>query len=139
MKSLLVKVALVASLALLVAAVPALAAQGGMNPSQTCADNTIIVTFPGGSFPQEIPSHGGCASTVARYGNPTQIGDYSHSAYVAQCKLLKSELPPELWNAPVVIDYSQTPPSNVGGFGGKVQTCTYLLKAYHSGTLTHPE
>jgi hypothetical protein len=44
-----------------------------------------------------------------------------------------------LWNAPVVIDCSQNPPSNVGGFRGKVQTCTYLLKGYHSGTLTHPE
>jgi hypothetical protein len=58
---------------------------------------------------------------------------------VAQCKLLKSELPPELWNAPVIIDYSQNPPSNLGGFGGKGQTCTYLLKGYHSGTLTHTE
>jgi hypothetical protein len=138
-RSLLVKVGLVATLALLMAAVPALAAQGELNPSKTCADNTIIVTGPGFSFPQEIPSHGGCASTVARYGNPTQIGNYSHSAYVAQCKQLESELPAELWNAPVVIDYSQDPPSNVGGFGGKIQTCTYLLKGYHSGTLTHPE
>ena len=140
MRSFLVKVALVAALALLVAAVPALATQGKLNPSKTCADNTIDVEYaPGQTFPQEIPSHGGCASTVARYGNPTQIGNYSHSAYVAQCKLLKSELPAELWNAPVIIDYTQDPPSNVGGFGGKIQTCTYLLKGYHSGTLTHPE
>ena len=140
MRSLLVRVALVATLALLVAAVPALAAQGRLNPSKTCADNTIIVEYaPGQTFPQEIPSHGGCASTVARYGNPTQIGNYSHSAYVAQCKLLKSELPPALWNAPVAIDYSTNPPTNFGGFGGKIETCTYLLKGYHSGTLTHPE
>ncbi|MBA2714974.1 MAG: hypothetical protein H0U55_15640 [Rubrobacteraceae bacterium] len=139
MRSLLVKVALVATLALLVASFPALAAQGRLNPSQTCADNTITVVAGPFSFPQEIPSHGGCASTVARYGNPTQIGDYSHSAYVAQCKSLREELPAELWNAPVIIDYSQDPPSNVGGFGGKIQTCTYLLKGYHSGTLTHPE
>jgi len=135
----LIKVALVATLALLVAAVPALAAQGVLNPSQTCADNTITVVAGPDSFEQEIPSHGGCASTVARYGNPTQIGNYSHSAYVAQCKQLESELPAELWNAPVLIDYSQDPPSNLGGFGGKIQTCTYLLKGYHSGTLTHPE
>jgi len=135
----LVKVALVATLALVVAAVPALAAQGGLNPSRTCADNTITVTGPGFSFPQEIPSHGGCASTVARYGNPTQIGDYSHSAYVAQCKQLQDELPPALWNAPVIIVQTEEGPSNVGGFGGKIQSCTYLLKGYHSGTLTHPE
>ena len=142
MRSLLIKVALVATLALLVAAVPALAAQGErLNPSEQCADNTIDVEFVPGqpAEPFGIPSHGGCASTVARYGNPVAPGQYSHSAYTAQCKVLKSALPAGLWNAPVVIDYSQDPPSNVGGFGGKVQTCTWLLKGYHSGTLTHPE
>jgi hypothetical protein len=140
-KALLSKAALVAVLALLLAAVPALAAPGGANPSQICADNTFTVEFaPGVSFPQEIASHGGCVSTVARYGNPVGPGEYSHSAYVAQCKVLQDELPPELWNAPVeIVEQEGEVPMNVGGFGGKISTCTYLLKGYHSGTLTHPE
>lgn len=116
---------------------PALAAT---NPSKTCADNTIMVEFaPGIAFPLEIPSHGGCVSTVASRGNPVAAGDYSHAAFVAQCKLLEDELPAELWNAPVIIDNTGPIPSNVGGFGGKIETCTFLLKGYHSGTLIHPE
>lgn len=112
------------------------------NPSQACADNTILVQFgpgPNDVLPLEIPSHGGCVSTVASRGTVVAPGDYSHAAFVAQCKLLKSMLPPELWNAPV--DIVQTPegPSNVGGFGGNINTCTQLLQAYHSGTLSHPE
>jgi hypothetical protein len=109
------------------------------NPSQICADNTITVGGGDESFPLEIPSHGGCVSTVAVNGNPVAPGDYSHAAFVAQCKLLESELPSELWNAPVVIDDSGEIPSNIGGFGGKIETCTWLLEGYHSGTLTHPE
>ena len=110
------------------------------NPSQICADNTFLVEFaPGISFPLEIASHGGCVSTVASRGNPVAAGDYSQAAFVAQCKLLHDVLPAELWNAPVVIDNTGPIPSNVGGFGGKIETCTYLLRGYHSGTLTHPE
>ena len=140
MKALLTKVALVAALALLMAVAPAMAAPGGANPSQVCADDTFTVQFaPGVSFEQEIASHGGCVSTVARYGNPVGPGQYSHSAYVAQCKVLQDELPAGLWNAPVQIVQTDGVPMNVGGFGGKISTCTYLLKGYHSGTLTHPE
>lgn len=114
------------------------------NPSQACSENnnTITVRFgpgPNDVFPLEIASHGGCVSTVASRGTEVAPGDYSHAAFVAQCKLLKSVLPPELWNDPV--DIVQTPegPSNVGGFGGNINTCTQLLEAYHSGTLSHPE
>jgi hypothetical protein len=110
------------------------------NPSQECADNTILVEFaPGVVFPQEIPSHGGCVSTVASRGNPVAAGDYSKAAYVAQCKSLQDVLPPEIWNAPVIIIETPEGPSNIGGFGGKIETCTYLLQGYHSGTLSHPE
>lgn len=112
------------------------------NPSQTCADNTITVQFgpgPNDSFQLAIPSHGGCVSTVASRGSVVAGGDYSHAAFVAQCKLLKSELPAELWNAPVDIEQTEQGPSNIGGFGGKIETCTDLLEAYHSGTLSHPE
>ena len=124
-------------LMLATASAPAVAAT---NPSDTCAENMILVEFaPGQIFPQEIPSHGGCVSTVASRGNPVAAGDYSQAAYVAQCRLLEDVLPSELWNAPVIFDNSGPIPSNVGGFGGKIQTCTYLLKGYHSGTLTHPE
>lgn len=132
------------------------AAPSGVNPSQACTanDNAVISQFaPGldGSFPLQIPSHGGCVSTVAGHtidltdsGQPIVMsGDYSHAAFVAQCKLLQSALPPALWNAPVNIipnpDDPLGPPSNVGGFGGKIETCTWLLQGYHSGTLTHPE
>lgn len=89
--------------------------------------------------PMEVPSHGGCVSTVASRGNPVAARDYSHAAYVAQCKMLQDVLPAELWNAPVEIVQTNEGPMNIGGFGGKVQTCTYLLHGYHSGTLSHPE
>lgn len=112
------------------------------NPSKACADNTILVQFgpgPNDLFPLEIASHGGCVSTVASRGMVVAPGDYSHAAFVAQCKLLKSVLPSDLWNAPVDIVQTADGPSNVGGFGGNINTCTWLLESYHSGTLSHPE
>lgn len=141
------KIALLALLVALVTSVTPAAAAGpssapGANPSGLCADNNILVQFgpgPEDVFPLEIASHGGCVSTVASRGSVVAPGDYSHSAFVAQCKLLKSQLPAELWNAPVVIVDTPDGPSNVGGFGGNIETCTWLLKGYHSGTLTHPE
>jgi len=110
------------------------------NPSQACATNTILVEFaPGQTFPLEIPSHGGCVSTVATRGSTVAMGDYSNAAYVAQCKLLRSELPADLWNAPVEIVQTEDGPINIGGFGGKIVTCVDLLQGYHSGTLGHLE
>ena len=136
-------VLLACGMLLATAITPALAANGDSaqaNPSQACATNTIMVEFaPGVSFPLEIASHGGCVSTVASRGSVVAGGDYSQAAFVAQCKLLKRELPVELWNAPVTIVQTEQGPSNIGGFGGKIETCAELLKAYHSGTLSHPE
>lgn len=127
---------------LFVGAIGTASAQGSSesNPSALCAENTIMVEIePGFIIPLEIPSHGGCVSTVASRGLVVSGGDYSHAAFVAQCKLLKSELPAELWNAPVDIIDNNGVPENIGGFGGSVETCTWLLEGYHSGTLTHPE
>jgi hypothetical protein len=113
---------------------------GSTNPSQACATNTLLVEVgPGEYFPLEVPSHGGCVSTVASRGATVAAGDYSHAAFVAQCKLLKDVLPPDLWNAPVNIIDTPDGPMNIGGFGGKINTCTDLLEGYHSGTLSHPE
>lgn len=143
------KLARLAPMALALTVVASLAGASGVaakgaatNPSKACADNTITVRYgpgPEDVFPLEIASHGGCVSTVASRGTEVAPGDYSHAAFVAQCKVLKSMLPPDLWNAPV--DIVQTPegPSNIGGFGGNINTCTSLLEAYHSGTLSHPE
>lgn len=137
-----------------VQAAPTFAASGDRsqaNPSQLYANNgdTIIVQVgpgPQDSFPLPIPSHGGCFSTLAAHGtvvSPGQVvvagGDYSQAAFVAQCKVLKTMLPAELWTAPVNIVQTDQGPSNVGGFGGKIETCASLLQAYHSGTLSHPE
>jgi hypothetical protein len=130
------------------AACPALAANANaagtqVNPSQLCTANDNSVYVSGFGFDLPIPSHGGCTSTVAAHGDATGAvapGEYSHAAFVAQCKLLQSELPPELWNAPVVIVPGPDGiPENIGGFGGNIETCTWLLQGYHSGTLTHPE
>ena len=74
MRSLFVKVALVATLALLVAAVPALAAQGGPNPSKACSDRGDTI-FDGPS------THGGCTSAAAS-------GKLTGAGYSAQCKNL---------------------------------------------------
>jgi hypothetical protein len=113
------------------------------NPSAACAENTILVRFgpgPDEVFPLDIASHGGGVSTVASRGSSVvAMGDYSHAAYVAQCKLLQDVLPSELWTAPVNIVQTPDGPSNIGGFGDKIETCTWLLKGYHSGTLSHPE
>ena len=77
MRSLLVRVALVATLALLVAAVPALGAQGGANPSKTCS--------AGGDAIYGSPlTHGGCTSAAAS-------GDIRGAGYSAQCKGLAAE------------------------------------------------
>jgi len=138
-----IRIALLTFALLIASVAPAFAAGGNAsssNPSEACADNSFLVQFaPGVVFPMEVPSHGGCVSTVASRGNPVAAGDYSHAAYVAQCKMLQDVLPAELWNAPVNIVQTPDGPSNIGGFGGKVQTCTYLLHGYHSGTLSHPE
>lgn len=140
-----VALALALGVSLLASAGPAHAAKANpaaTNPSGACADNTVTVRFgpgPDDMFMLEIPSHGGCVSTVASRGVVVGPGDYSHAAYVAQCKLLQSVLPPELWSAPVDIVPGPDGPLNVGGFGGKIETCTWLLKGYHSGTLFHPE
>ncbi len=141
------KIVLLALLMALVTSVTPASAAGGTgqsanSPSGLCADNSIMVQFgpgPEDAFPLEIASHGGCVSTVASRGSVVAPGNYSHAAYVSQCKLLKSELPAEFWNAPVEIVQTPDGPSNVGGFGGNIETCTGLLKGYHSGTLTHPE
>src|SRR5579875_2156997 len=127
--------ALVTSVAPVSAASGSSAAVSGTNPSQACADNTFMVQYgpgPDEVFPLEIASHGGCVSTVASRGTVVQMGDYSQSAYVAQCKLLKGTLPAELWNAPVQIVQTPEGPSNIGGFGGRIETCTWLLKGYHT-------
>ena len=115
---------------------------GQGNPSQQCADNTFLVSFGDDVvFPLEIMSHGGCVSTVASIGNPVAPGDYSHAAFVAQCKLLEDVLPEWLWEEPVNFETIEIEGEmiqvNTGGFGGKIQTCTYLLQGYHSGTFTH--
>ena len=76
MRSLLVKVALVATLALLVAAVPALAAQGGSNASKACSSSGDTI-FGGPS------THGGCTSAAAS-------GKLTGAGYSAQCNNLEA-------------------------------------------------
>ncbi len=109
------------------------------NPSEQCAENKILISFMGETFPLEIMNHGGCVSTVASIGSPVAPGDYSHAAFVAQCKFLKGVLPQDLWEEPVNFETIEGVPIpvNTGGFGGKIQTCTYLLKGYHSGEFIH--
>jgi hypothetical protein len=48
-------------------------------------------------------------------------------------------LPQDLWEEPVNFETIEGVPIpvNTGGFGGKIQTCTYLLKGYHSGEFIH--
>jgi len=118
------------TMAAFAAGTPAGAAQ---NPAQTCGpDNIFIAHFGPYSFELQIPSRGGCASSTAQ-------GELTQAAYIANCKMLRQELPAFLWNMPVAIDPSTTPPTNNGGFGGKIATCAELLKGYHTGTLQHPE
>ncbi len=75
MRSLLVRVALVATLALLMAAVPALAAQGDPNPSKACSSSGDTI-FGGPS------THGGCTSAAA-------TGKLTGAGYSAQCNNLE--------------------------------------------------
>ncbi len=116
---------------LLVQAAPSFAAEQTPpqeNPSQTCANNTVEVEVaPGVFFPLEIPSHGGCTSTAA-------TGELSTAAYIANCKVLKQEMP-EIYNLATDIRDNV----NYGGFGGRPSTCAAVLRGYHTGTLGHAE
>ena len=76
MRSLLVRVAFVATLALLVATVPVLAAQGGPNPSKACSSSGDTI-FGGPS------THGGCTSATA-------TGKLTGAGYSAQCNNLEA-------------------------------------------------
>ena len=101
-----------------------------MNPVQYCRENNNTVPTPFGPFP--LPSTPACVSFIANGGSLTGAG------FEVRCKELREQIP-AVFNMPVDIDYSTTPPTNNGGFGGKIGSCVNVLRGYHTGTLTHPE
>jgi hypothetical protein len=104
------------------AAVPSFAQDG--NPSQRCVNDTIMIEVaPGVFIPLEIPSHGGCVSSVA-------TGALSQAAYIANCKRIK-QTDPEAFYRPTSVNPEQY------GFGGKLNTCADVLRAYHTGQYGH--
>ncbi len=104
------------------AAVPSYAQDG--NPSQRCVNDTIMIEVaPGVFIPLEIPSHGGCVSSTA-------TGELSQAAYIANCKVIE-QTDPEAFNRPTSVNPAQY------GFGGKLNTCADVLRAYHTGQYGH--
>ena len=93
---------------------------GQPNASQTC---TAMGNFG--------LTHGACVSFMSS-------GDMTGAAYQERCEQIQAEIP-ELYDMPANIDYSTTPPTNYGGFGGTKGSCLNILRGYHTGTLTHPE
>ena len=136
-------VVLVAFAMVLVAAVPAYAEEPQPvfetgTAQEICADNTIMITFGPDTFPFEIPSHGGCVSTVLRSELDKGELNLTSAAFASQCRMLQDVLPSFIWDAPVeIVTEGYEIPTNVGGFGGKIGSCIPLLRGYHTHTLGH--
>ncbi len=119
MKSMKLLFVMLCTIALLTgAAVPSFAQNG--NPSQRCVNDTLMIEVaPGVFIPLEIPSHGGCVSSAA-------TGELSQAAYIANCQVIK-QTDPEVFYRPTSVNPQQY------GFGGKLNTCAIVLRAYHTG------
>lgn len=85
------------------------------NPSQVCVNNEVPTPFG----PLEVPSHGGCVSSVA-------TGELSTAAYIANCKVIRAEDPEAFYG-----DVALNP--GTYGFGGTLGSCAEVLESYHTG------
>lgn len=85
------------------------------NPSQVCVNNEVPTDFG----PLEVPSHGGCVSSVA-------TGHLSNAAYIANCKMIR-EMDPVAFYGDVELN------PETYGFGGTLGSCAEVLEKYHTG------